>query len=347
MRVPKNLLILFLFFAGGAAGFWLHSSITQDSSFPKRILAMRAGQNGLINPLLEYEISDQYYTKALKIFREDLEKFADAKIKAGEADKIAVYFRGLNNGPWFGIRYDENFFPASLLKVPLMISYLKWAESNPEILEKKVTYSQDYFKMLGDFNSTQYIKSHDPITVGQTYTIEKLIEKAIVDSDNNAKNLLVFNLDTPDRLFNTYTDLGLATPPELRGEGDTLSVHEYATFFRILYNASYLNRELSKKALEILSRSSFREGLVAKLPKEVQVAHKFGEHADENFRQLHDCGIIYYPKYPYILCVMSRGQEFKSLESVIADLSLKVYEEIDRQVKNGQSDSLFEPETSP
>ena len=47
---------------------------------------------------------------------------------------------------------------------------------------------------------------------------------------------------------------------------------------------------------------------------------------DQNIRQLHDCGIIYYPNNTYLLCIMTRGKDFKQLESVIAGISKTVYE---------------------
>lgn len=323
---------------GLVAGFFLGRSQVKRQEEIFKINAIRTAQNGLINPLLEYEISNSFYQKTLKIFKEDVQKIVDQKIQNKEADEIAIYFRGLNNGPWFGIQEDKPFFPASLLKVPLMIAYYKWSEETPEILKKEIKYEEGYFKLLGNFNNVQYFKSENPIEVGKTYPVQELIERMIIDSDNNAKNLLILNLDTPERLYRIYTDLGLASPPELRGEGDILSVHEYATFFRILYNASYLSKENSQKALELLTKSKFNKGLVTRLPQDLTIAHKFGEHQDDkgNFKQLHDCGIVYYPSYPYLLCVMTRGQEFANLEKVIQEISLGVYEELNNQIKNIQ-----------
>jgi beta-lactamase class A len=105
----------------------------------------------------------------------------------------------------------------------------------------------------------------------------------------------------------------------------------------VLYNASYLNRELSEKALKHLSSSVFREGIIAGTPPGVEIASKFGERtihvSDEepDIMQLHDFGIIYFPKHPYLLGVMTRGKDFKELGKVIRDISHEVYEEVYRQ----------------
>jgi beta-lactamase class A len=111
----------------------------------------------------------------------------------------------------------------------------------------------------------------------------------------------------------------------------------YAIFFRVLFNASYLDKEYSEKAMELLAQSDFNDGLVAGLPRGVIVAHKFGERGNlpgSSDYQLHDCGIVYYPNHPYLLCVMSRGNDIQHLENSIAQVSRFVYDEIDNQYKS-------------
>jgi beta-lactamase class A len=335
--MKKIIIVIILLVAGIGTGFLLGRLITTSQEESFKIKSIRTSPDGLVNPLLDYEISSNLYTKFLKLFKDDIQKTVDEKIKNKEADEIAVYFRSLTNGPWFGIKEDENFFPASLLKVPVMIAYFKWAEEDPKILEKEITYDKSYLQLLGTLPNDEYFKAENPIEEGKTYKVVDLIERMIKGSDNNAKNLLILNLDNPDRLLKVYTDLGLANQPELKSEEDILSVHEYATFLRILYNASYLDKNYSQKALELLTQTNFKQGLVARLPQDVEVAHKFGEHQDENdkFKQLHDCGIIYYPSYPYMLCVMTRGQDYNNLAKTIQDISYSVYQEIHTQIEKG------------
>ena len=62
------------------------------------------------------------------------------------------------------------------------------------------------------------------------------------------------------------------------------------------------------------------------------MAHKFGENTDIDLttgtqvdKELHDCGIVYVPQKPYLLCVMTRGQDFNSLTNVISSISKIVY----------------------
>ena len=69
---------------------------------------------------------------------------------------------------------------------------------------------------------------------------------------------------------------------------------------------------------------------MAELPNDIVVAHKFGERdLEDNTKQLHDCGVVYYPQNPYLICIMTHGQSYKSLERIIQHISGKVYKEVD------------------
>jgi len=67
----------------------------------------------------------------------------------------------------------------------------------------------------------------------------------------------------------------------------------------VLYNATYLDRDLSEKALELLANSNFKLGLRAGVSPTVTVADKYGERTafdpqgNVQYRELHDCGIVY------------------------------------------------------
>jgi hypothetical protein len=45
--------------------------------------------------------------------------------------------------------------------------------------------------------------------------------------------------------------------------------------------------------------------------------------------QLHDCGIVYFPDNPYIICVMTRGDDVNELAPVVAHISKMVYDEFE------------------
>ena len=240
---------------------------------------------------------------------------------------MSIYFRDLNNGPWFGIREDDSFTPGSLLKVPLMIAYLKELRSNPQLFEKTLIFEDSM-----DANTLEYFTSSQSIQRGKAYPVSELVARTIVYSDNNAATLLLRELDR-EKLLQTYEELGIIIPG-YRTIEESMPLKRYATLFRMLYNASYLDRDFSEKALELLSKTEFKRGIVASVPTEIPVAHKFGERslAGQNGpHQLHDCGIVYYPGHPYLLCIMTQGEDLDTLAGVIEDAAKLVYGEVDRQ----------------
>lgn len=276
-----------------------------------------------ISPLLECNTSSGY-SNSIK----NLEKQIDATIKSELADQrvnlVSVYFRDLNNGPWFGSNEEVLFSPASLIKVPLMIAYLKLSEDDAQVLQQLLTVTNvDYYQ-------DQYFQPKTKLELGKQYSVMNLIKQMITYSDNVAYETLLQGIDS-SYLESVYAEFGIDLSQSwINPDGNILSVKEYAAFFRILYNASYLSEKNSEVALQLLTQSDFADGLEDGVPTQVEVAHKFGERrfllTDE--RQLHDCGIVYAPEHPYLLCVMTRGTDFEKLGSVISALSRVVYEAV-------------------
>ena len=129
----------------------------------------------------------------------------------------------------------------------------------------------------------------------------------------------------PERYFRTFQDLGLPVP----GRGTVayrMTVRDYSVFMKALYNSSYLSPLRSEYALELMTRSDFKQGLEAGIPAGIDIAHKFGEAGDPTEKQLHETGLVYMEGYPYLITVMTRGQQVDSLAGAIASISRLVYE---------------------
>ncbi len=283
---------------------------------------MRSGGYGLISPLLDFE--DDRGLRELRPFKHRIKAFADRLKEGGVVSQVSVYYRDLNNGPWFGINEKDLFTPASLLKVPNMIAWLKGAEADPKLLARRVRF-QPF--ALPDNPSLPPERKLEP---GKEYSIEQFLERMIVDSDNQAQYVLRSLMD--DKVIDrVYTDFGLSIP-DVRKPEDMMSVKEYGAFFRILYNAAYLDRKMSEKALRWLSETRFGRGLPAGVPAGTVVAHKFGERETPGrLNQFHDCGIVYHPRRPYLLCLMSRGRDVGKLVMATRDISSLVWAEVDKQ----------------
>lgn len=285
----------------------------------------RLGSSSLTNPLLECDLGEEALSSKKIDFTSDLKDFVENLKNEMNIEDISVYYRDLNNGPVFGINQEESFAPASLLKIPLLIAYLRWAEDDPSVLEEQILFENPV-----DVGYQQEFAPSVPLVPGTTYTARELLEQMITYSDNQALFLL-FNEIPQQYQEELYTLLGvdasLITDPLGR-----LTVKQYSIFFRILFNASFLSRTNSEYALKLLTDTSFVDGLRASVPESIPIAHKFGERKTRaDLQQFHDCGIVYYPGHPYLICVMTRGNDVTALIDAIRETSRFVYEEIDEQ----------------
>jgi beta-lactamase class A len=326
---PRSLAAaLALLLAGFAAGALADRAWRDREPARASFTERREGGGRLVNPLLECDLGDEVLrNRELVPFRRLVADHLAGRAGEAPGATAAVYFRELNDGIWFAVGDGERFVPASLRKLPLMIAVLKAAErpGGAALLEREVP-----FELSRDYSLDQNVRPAAAMVPGRRYPVRELVERMIVGSDNNAFMLLSRVVDQAE-LDRVYALLRMQRP----GAPDDafLSVQTYASFFRILYNATYLGKEASDWALALLARSEFRAGLVAGVPPEVVVAHKFGEKSGvaDGTAQLHDCGIVYFPGNPYLLCVMSRGRDFESLADLIVGVSRLVYQEVARQ----------------
>lgn len=316
----KHGLVIGLILNAGCIGFIAGSYFYEGnkSNSSEKTQEMRLGGYTFINPLLE---CDNFQSSNILSSVELETKVNDVIEKAkltGLVSHVSFYYRDLSNGPWIGIGEKDDFSPASLLKVPIMIALFKKSEEDPDFLNKKIKYES----RLDEF-SPNILDS--TIQMGKTYSVLELIRYLIVHSDNEARLLLLQNIDI-GFVNQVYADIGIDISQFSDGQ-DYMSVKTYSSFFRLLYNATYLNKKNSEKALQILSKSAFKKGLTAQLPADVIVSHKFGErgYPGSDIKQLHDCGIVYKGKSPYLICVMTKGTNLEEQAKIIAEISLLVY----------------------
>ncbi len=258
--------------------------------------------------------------------RSNIEDYIAEETTKGHLTSASLYFRDLAHGPVFGIDELEPFAPASLLKLPLAFVFLFASENQPALLQKKVRYEGL------STTDAQRVKPRESATPGTPYEIQELLRMMIQFSDNASYEALdAFISAEPNREMlrrETFQEIGLIDPKDRVEE--TITVRGYSSLFRILYNASYLDDRDSELLLSWLAASDYGRGLAAGVPQGTTVAHKFGErYFPDGRKQLHDCGIVYFPRNPYLLCVMTKGDDWTALENVIATISRMVYEEVD------------------
>lgn len=320
------LLVLFGAIIGAAFGYrYAQRAFTSVYDRIKPIRAASASYP-LINPLLSYDIPSLDEFRFDTPMEKTLGSYVQQQLNHHAATNISVYYRELLTGHWIGINENTAYNPASLMKIAIVIAYYRQAQSHPEILKTPITYT----KKLSDALAAVPFQTPSGLVIGRAYTIDQLIDALMIQSDNGAKNALLSRLDGK-AIAEVYTDLGITNPDTVSGNY-TISSKAYSLFFRILYNATYLNREYSERVLDLLTRAQYKDGIVTGVPPEVTVAQKFGEYVasdasgDPIGYELHDCGIVYHPSAPYILCVMTRGSDLKNLTGIIQQISHLTYQ---------------------
>jgi len=273
-----------------------------------------------------------------KVAYQDLEtrlkNYMNSEMSAGKLQDAGIYFRDLKEGPVFGINENNAFISASLIKLPTVMTVMRLAEQDSTVLQKQVAYEKEIPSDNQDF------MPEETMEVGKSYTMDDLIYRSLVYSDNAANELLVDELNklSPNQnlILTTLHDLGWVVPQSV-AQPD-ISPRRFASLLRLLYNVSFLSKDNSEEILKDLSHSAFEQGITEGVPEGITVADKFGERqldyvspsgkAEGHTNELHDCGIIYYPGNPYLLCVMTKGQQFDQLSTIIASISKMVYEEV-------------------
>ncbi|HOO47923.1 MAG TPA: class A beta-lactamase-related serine hydrolase [Candidatus Paceibacterota bacterium] len=299
--------------------------IQKSDTGGKKNISRDKNENYLLtSPILDCE--NAYSSEVATLNQSDIKKEISRVKEVYGIEQISLYYRDLNNGPWLGINEEEKFSPASLLKIPVAMALMKYAEDKQGILEKKIVPTKDQIAM----NQNQNITFEGTLEAGKEYTLLEVMESMLKKSDNSAVYIIYDNL--PEYYIdNVFLSMGV--PYQNAGEEVFLRVKDYAAFFRVLFNSSYLNRQNSEKLLEILTNTDYKDGLIAGISdKNIIVAHKFGERILGDSFQLHDCGIIYHSDNPYLLCVMTKGHDFYKQQTAIQIISKFIYNKISQKV---------------
>ena len=312
-----------LFAVGALIGF-LCANLFSDAD-TTTAYATREGGYEFINPLITCDIGDDLASTGLESLKTSFEETKKRLKEEGLVTRVGVYFRDMNRARWTGIDVDEPFSMASLGKVPLAIAMLRDA-SFSQLSSKTL-----YVPPSPDRNATETYKPVSPMSLGQSHSYNTLLTNLLKASDNNAMQVLLDNVSI-DTYANTYFNLGISSS---NGNDEEITPKSYSRVFRILYNASFISHDESQYILRTLAESEFKSGLTRGVPEGVSISHKFGErtvYVDgvPKFYELHDCGIIYYPKSPYLLCVMTEGTDFEKLSSVIQAFSIDAYDAVSR-----------------
>jgi beta-lactamase class A len=196
------------------------------------------------------------------------------------------------------------------MKVPLMVAGLKKVEKGDLSLEEKIELvSADIDTSWGELSKKG---------VGEQVSVKELLESMIEESDNTAYRTLSRTVGQ-EAFDEALLALGLPI-----NKDSTISPKDYGNILRSLYISSYLRRPMSELALNMMLRTKYNTQIPAGIPTGIPIAHKVGFNFE--IGEFHDCGIVYVPQKPYIICLMSRESSNIEADRVISSVSKIVYD---------------------
>jgi beta-lactamase class A len=328
----KNIVIFFMIVGLFSTGFFVGDYL-QQNRIRQYILTFQNIRDvdrnfSYINPLLGVISAPATDIGMYTDIKDDISDYLEEEKKEGGLYDYSFYFKDLTSPMWYGINEDASFAPASLFKLPIAIVAYRQGEADPSFLNKVLVYTQ----VMKDANTAVTGNEVSSLVVGRGYSVEELVKIMLELSDNGAKDLLSSALE-PKYVSELFDVMSLVDPMSSRSY--EISSRKYALFLRLLYNGSYLHSRHSEYLLSILAKSAFKDGLVAGVPKDTVVAHKFGTYETQesiegnitNVSILHDCGIVYHEETPYVICFMTKGKDIPTLLKIISHVSKMVYDD--------------------
>lgn len=229
----------------------------------------------------------------------ELRRSLRAEVALYGDEQFGVYFEYLPTGTNIGVNDRIEFHAASLFKVPVIMAYYHARERGYIKGDPLLTLDKD--SIDNEFGNL-WKKG-----VGYKLKSSKAVELTLTESDNTAAKSLVPLIEESD--FNSVYE-GLDIDLKSDDEGALISAKAYSSILKSLYFSSVINKDSSQEILEMLTRTKFPDKISAGVPVDVPVAHKIGDFiADDGKEGYRDCGIVYVPRRPYILCMFSVGDE--------------------------------------
>lgn len=207
----------------------------------------------------------------------------------------SIYFEYLFTGSSVRIDADmpDGVVAASLVKLPIVMNLYRAVELGRLDLDQEVRIQEDWLDSgFGDLWKRG---------AGTTITLRQAAELALIQSDNTAVRVIqesVVPVMRDGEFALQVLDVEHVVGSDQRTK---LRAKEYASVLKCLYLACFVNETHSQQILKDLTKTPFTDRLAAGIPDDVDVAHKIGVYGEEADS---DCGIVYEPNRPYLLCIM-------------------------------------------
>lgn len=235
---------------------------------------------------------------------------------------LGFYYKNLATGYEYGIRAEESFLAASVIKLPLFLHVLEQSAAGKIDLNARLTVGvQEKMPSCGALS----------LFTGEVDAdIRTLCRLMIALSDNTATNKLINHCTIPGANAG-FRDMGLETTCLRRllfdaeasaaGLENTVSPREMGMLLEKLYTKQFVSPEVCREAMDTLLLQQIRHKLNGKLCKAVPVAHKTGEDSCLS----NDVGIVFAPQ-PFVVCFTGHDTDVYRWEDLMRRGTFGLYQ---------------------
>lgn len=226
--------------------------------------------------------------------------------------KPAIFVWDYETQNYIDINASESYATASIIKIPVLIDVFKSIEAGQFSLDDKMPLTE-YYRTEGS-GSLQF-KARD-----SQYTIDKLAEIMITESDNSATNMLISKVGSMTDVNQSIRDWGLKETkvqtwlPDLSGTNRTTAREMATMLYNIDENDKFLSPTSRNIMLNYMAHVHNNRLIQAGLGEGAVFLHKTGDIGS----MLGDAGIVITPNgKKYIIVILANrphnsfaGKEF-------------------------------------
>ncbi|MGN0658176.1 MAG: serine hydrolase [Emergencia sp.] len=235
-----------------------------------------------------------------------------------------VYFRDLTTGETAGLRQDEEFYPASIIKLPVVMAIYKMAaEGKADLSERlQVTYEKRV-PSCGAFNAF----TDEPFV-----DIKTLCNLTIVISDNTGANMLIdhYGIET---LNGQFREMGLKKTRlerlfyddemQEKGYNNKAVPEEIGLLLEQIYHKTFVSEEVSDAIWNILIEQQDRAGVPAYIEDSEPVGNKTG-----GARGITADAALIQGSHPFVLVIIYNETFVPEADEAMRHLARDIYEEL-------------------